>query len=258
MSETHGSDWLTFRWPDERRVSFLLPGFVALSAFAHALMFYVFQVIYPPTVSITPPPVHAAFIAPEPANTALFQWIEAEDPAIAASAPDLVTAGLLELSYRPSYLESRTFPTPATPPAFGVEFPPAESALNVVEKELAPKRPPIRNVTPPATSVRIGGALAGRKLAGPPKPVGTRGTLLLQPAVFLIGVSSGGEVRYVFLQEGSGDPEVNREAEEHLANASLDGAAGAGLTWGTATFVWGPDAYPEAAHSRQPAAEPAR
>jgi hypothetical protein len=256
MSETHRREWLTFHWPNERRFSFLLPGFVALSAFAHALMFYVFQVIYPPTVSITPPPVQAEFIAPEAANSVLFRWIEAEDPAIAASAPDLITRGLLELPYRPSYLEARTFPKPAAPPTLGVEFPPAESALNLVQRELAPKRSPLRNVTPAGTNLRIGGALAGRKLARPLKPVITHGTLLLQPAAFLIGVNSFGEIQYLFLQDGSGDPEMDRKAEEGLAEASLDAAPGTGLTWGTATFVWGPDAYPAAAHSPRLTAEP--
>ena len=47
---------LLFSWEPPRRGQFALAAFLALSLTAHALCFYIFQIVYPPTVSLLPPP----------------------------------------------------------------------------------------------------------------------------------------------------------------------------------------------------------
>ncbi|MGZ5005552.1 MAG: hypothetical protein ACXWG7_08345, partial [Chthoniobacterales bacterium] len=51
-----------FDWsaPHGRRLT--LTSFIAASAAVHAFCFYVFQIIYPPTVALTPPPGRISLI----------------------------------------------------------------------------------------------------------------------------------------------------------------------------------------------------
>ena len=84
LSPELATEPLLFSWdsPRRRRAAFL--GFLALSLFAHAVCFYIFQVVYPPTVTLLPPPARVALITPasEEGRT-LLRWIDAEDPAVA-------------------------------------------------------------------------------------------------------------------------------------------------------------------------------
>ena len=64
----------------------------------------------------------------------------------------------------------------------------------------------------------------------------------LQPSRFLIGVSDRGEVRYVFLQESSGDPAFDSLAAAHLQQLGF-APNESPIAWGFALFSWGDDAY---------------
>jgi hypothetical protein len=68
----------------------------------------------------------------------------------------------------------------------------------------------------------------------------------LEPARFLIGVSDKGEVRYVFIQDASGDKSLDDSAAALLQKAHFRGIA-APLTWGFATFYWGASTYTQPA-----------
>ena len=75
---------LIFSWESPRGEKLAITLFLALSVAAHAFCFYVFQIVYPPTVSLLPPPARVTLITPasEEGRT-LLRWIDSEDPALA-------------------------------------------------------------------------------------------------------------------------------------------------------------------------------
>src|SRR5215475_7101308 len=75
---------LLFSWDSPRWRRTTLAAFVVLSLVAHALCFYVFQIVYPTPVALLPPPARVTFIAPDSEQgRTLLRWIDAEDPALA-------------------------------------------------------------------------------------------------------------------------------------------------------------------------------
>ncbi len=234
---------LTFHWPDSRHVSFALPAFIVLSLFAHAVSFYIFQITYPPSAYIAPPPAQVSLLtANSPENESLLRWIEAEDPAIAAKPPEVVPENLLTLDYKPSFTQVRAQPKtiPEAPQNFA--YPPARSPLALIESAL-----PHEAVAEPAqtalhTTIHFSGALENRNVTKPMPLEFHSSATELQPARFLIGVSGRGEVRYVFLQASSGDKAIDEQAESQLRKSEFSNASEA-IIWGMATFSWGADAF---------------
>ena len=99
---------LLFSWAPPRRRQLALAAFLALSLVAHALCFYVFQIVYPPIVSLLPPPARISVItsSSEEGRT-LLRWIDAEDPALAFTTqrpPETRLRPLPEVEHVPSYL----------------------------------------------------------------------------------------------------------------------------------------------------------
>ncbi len=87
-----------FEWRPPRSRKALLAGFIVASAVLHALCFYVFQIIYPPTVALLPPPARINMITPESEDgRVLLRWIEAEDPALSSTTQRPPTAAALQL-----------------------------------------------------------------------------------------------------------------------------------------------------------------
>src|SRR5437016_10280254 len=78
------AEHLIFSWDSPRGEKLAITIFLALSLVAHTLCFYIFQIVYPPTVALLPPPARVALITPasEEGRT-LLRWIDAEDPALA-------------------------------------------------------------------------------------------------------------------------------------------------------------------------------
>src|SRR6266403_13176 len=74
---------LLFNWELPRKRRTAITAFLALSLIAHALCFYIFQVVYPPSVALLPPPARVSSItsATEEGRT-LLRWIDAEAPAL--------------------------------------------------------------------------------------------------------------------------------------------------------------------------------
>ena len=85
MSDS-ASSALLFNWSAPRRRNLTITAFLLASFFAHVACFYLFQIVYPPTVSLTPAPERVNLIS---ANTeegaTLLRWADAEDPALATS-----------------------------------------------------------------------------------------------------------------------------------------------------------------------------
>ena len=85
-----------------------IAGFLLASAALHALCFYLFQVVYPPAISLLPPPAQVSLIAPTSNDAQAFlNWLDAEDPALAAQTErpaDARAFQLPKLAHVPSYL----------------------------------------------------------------------------------------------------------------------------------------------------------
>lgn len=237
---------LTFSWPDHRKVSFALPGFLLLSLLLHGATFTLFQVDYPRSGTVQPPPAGVTLLTPNSAeNRALLKWVDASDPALTSKPQEVVPCGLLDLHYQPSYSELYTEPqpAPATPDVIG--FP------SMIEPQKLIGHAPSSNTrssspAPRPTQMRFSGELENRisKSTGAGKisqPFANKSSVTLEPAQFLVGVNSAGEVAYVFLQHSSLEPKIDREAEARVAQIRFSPAET--MSWGMISFCWGCDLF---------------
>ena len=103
---------LLFSWDSPRRRRTMLAAFLVLSLMAHALCFYIFQIVYPTPVALLPPPARVTFIAPDSEEgRTLLRWIDAEDPAVAFTthpAPGARLGALPKTEHLPSYSRGGT------------------------------------------------------------------------------------------------------------------------------------------------------
>jgi hypothetical protein len=230
-----------FRWP-ERKASLLLPVLFVISVAVHGLAFYIFQVQYPPTAVSAPPPAQVTLLTGDtPQGAALLKWIEARDPATAARVMTAGAPALKEIVYTPSYAEAQTQPLDQEPSVEQVPIPAAHSLLDwTYERPKAtPPEPPKRVVS----SLKFSHVLRDRDAApNMPLNLSLRSTVNLHRAVFLAAVSGEGEVRYCFLQERSGDPAMDSQAEALLRSHPFL-PSGNALEWGYAVITWGAEAY---------------
>jgi len=237
---------LVFRWP-ERTASLLIPALLILSVAVHALAFYIFQVVYPPAVASGPPPAQVTLLtADTPEAAALLQWVQAQDPAIAARPREITPPGLGEIIYTPSYATAHTLPLETPPREEQIGFPAAHTLLeSSAPREAAPAEAPHRAVV---SALSFSETLRARDAAPVHPAVTPKNSLNLRPTVFLVGVGDRGEVRYSFLFDpnggdpSSGDHEMDQQAEA-LLRAHRFTPSETPLEWGFATFTWGGEAY---------------
>jgi hypothetical protein len=240
-AQRHG---LTFEWPLRGKISLVMPGYIAASVAMHALAFYVFQVVYPPTVSIAPPPAVVSLLTPStPENQAMLAWVAFEDPAAVANPQEALPKGLLDSPYQPLWVRAHSAPRTAERAPEPVHPPATQNVLSIVGSAMRAAKKPDTIAPGRGTEVRFSGLLANRKIETQPDiHLEAATTASLEPARFLIGVSSSGEVRFAFVQQSSGDKSIDQQAEAHLAGMRF-APAEAGLTWGGAIFFWGTDAF---------------
>lgn len=238
---------LTFHWPDERAVSFILPGFIALSFFAHAVSFYIFQITYPPSAHIVPPPAQVSLLAAgSPANDALLRWIEAEDPALITKTSEVTPAHILDVPYVPSFAEVRTQPQITADPTPSLAYPAALSPSALIASAVAEPAALETDTGPRPTLIHYSSSLAHRPITQSPLIAFHTSLTELHPTRFMIGVTDRGEVRYLFLQSSSGDKSIDEQAEAHLRQTEF-AHADEPLVWGMAIFSWGADAFQKSA-----------
>ena len=239
------SQELVFGWERPGRGKWTLSGFLLASLALHAFGFYLFQIVYPPAVSLLPPPGRVSLIAPNSdEGRQLLRWIEAEDPALASTTqipPDTKALAMPTIQHAPSYLgrQSALKDLPPAPPALRIPsaHPPAP-----VEKPIAPAQ----FVTKPvATVIRFSPEFVS--LISPQTPElkfssSTRDQP--EPARFLIAVNDKGDVRHCFLQTSSGDNALDEQARKYLTATrvpAVRNSSSSALVWGTATVEWGND-----------------
>ena len=240
---------LIFRWP-ERTASLLFPGLLILSVAIHTFAFFIFQVVYPPTVASAPPRAQVTLLTPgTPHSDALLRWVEAQDPATAGRIQEIAPKGLEEIRYTPSYEAARMPLKEGEPSAAPLGL---ISAYSLLDASFSKKPTTVESASlSVASSLAFSEPLRARESATPPQPleITTKSSANLRPTVFLVGIGDRGEVLYCFLQESSADRAMDTQAEALLRQHVFTHSE-TPLEWGFATFTWGAEAF--ALRSSQP------
>jgi hypothetical protein len=239
---------LLFSWEGPRRRKLAIAGFLVGSVIAHAACFYVFLIVYPPTVSLLPPPARVSLIsaASEEGRT-LLRWIEAEDPALASTtlrSPETQTYVLPRIVHVPSYSGYEPALKQAEAPIVDLRIPSAQPPASV---------PVVRNRTAPITAKAPTSVVFSKEienLGSPNLPAMTFTASTREPPEsirFHIGVGARGDIRYCFPLTSSSDPTLDEEARQYLAlcrfppRSTSDKKTEDALVWGMATVEWGND-----------------
>lgn len=247
----HGN--LLFHWERPRRRKLAIAGFLLASLGLHGLCFLLFQVIYPPTISLLPPPARVSVIAPNTEQGRTFlRWLAAEDPALVSETQrpaDARAYQLPRLAHIPSYVAvpPRLRPLPSLPEKAAE---PAALPPGPVPVQTAAAEPP--PIVVPSTLL-FSGALKDAAFTAPPLQFHAALRAAPEDARFRVAVDDAGVVRYALLESSSGDAALDAEVRRALALSrfrpeTLPVAPNEKLTWATATLNFGSDlALPPAA-----------
>jgi hypothetical protein len=245
-SET-ASESLLFAWDSPRRAKFAIAAFLVLSLIAHALCFYIFQIVYPPTVALLPPPARITLITADSEDgRTLLRWIDAEDPALAFTTYRPAEAALPALpkaEHVPSYL--------ATEPTLK-ELPAVKRSLSIPScLPAGPVRTPRQRIVraPVVVPTSVSFSSEFDVLGAPTLPQNNFVASNAEtPRIvrFRTAVSALGEVRYCFAMDSSGDPALDEQGRLYLLRCRFAKAAPAvaetdSLVWGIATIEWSND-----------------
>lgn len=242
---------LLFEWAPPTGEKFLISVFLVGSIALHALAFYLFRIIYPPAISVLPPPARVNLIAANSEDgRTLLRWIESEDPALASA------------TVRPADTRARTLPKLGHIPSYMVQEPKLKEAPPI---ELVPDTPsafppgpaPVTRPSPePAwpklpTRISLSDELEafGQTTLPAPQFAGSTGEPP-ENVQFRIAVNKQGEIRYCFRMNSSGDSSLDEQARQWLIRSRFaaesdtgkeTGSSTTDLTWGVATVQWGND-----------------
>src|SRR5439155_18877382 len=243
-----GGEPLLFSWDSPRRQKAVLGSFLVLSLVAHALCFYVFQIVYPTPVSVLPPPARITFITPDSEEgRTLLRWIDAEDPAVAFTtnpAPGARLGALPKTEHVPFY---------STVKPLLKELPPLKPDLRIPSS-----RPPgaVHSVTRKTASARgiartyIFFSKELDQFGAPTLPQsGFAASNQETPETlrFRVAVNDLGEIRYCFPINLSGDAALDEQARLQVVRTRFsrirqnDTTPTSSLVWGTASVQWGSD-----------------
>lgn len=248
MNAPAGNESLLFAWEPAQTRRFAIFGFLAVSAVLHFICFYLFQIVYPPTVALLPPPARVNVISEntEEGRT-LLRWIAAEDPALATTTqrPAEAKAFMVpKLPHVPSYLtiQPALKTLPATEPELQVS---SSQPPGPVPMERMQKAVPLPAT--PSTIVFSESLNSLGKVETPALKFSASSREPPQNASFRVAITQNGMVRYCFLQDSSGDSALDEQARAYLGLCRFvpEGTASIKnqdrLSWGTATIEWGND-----------------
>lgn len=239
---------LIFSWAPPRRRARALAFFLIASLLLHAFCFYLFQIVYATSVALPPAPARLSVItADDPESGGFLRWIEAEDPALATTTqkpPETKPIALPPLEHVPSYATHQpTLKTlPETTPALQVP-----SVFPVGAKREPTPAPP---AVPPArrkTAILVDETAAEFQDAKFPEPqFSSSRPDAPSNARFRLAVDAAGAVRYCFLIESSGDPDLDEQARAALKQGRFSPAAlsSPAWRWTVADILWGSDLTP--------------
>ena len=242
-----------FDWTPPRNRNISLISFIAGSTILHALCFYVFQIIYPPTVALLPPPARVNVItAATEEGRQLLRWIEAEDPALSSTTqrpPDAPAADLPKPVHVPSYLNRH--------PALK-EPAPYQPDLRVPSPQ-PPGPVPMTRPSPAGTPAVIATTLAFEDDLGAPELPRLQFTTSSkeppQAARFRVAIGERGDVRHCFVESSSGDAALDAQARSYILRTRFPSAGDRArdakdrLLWTTAIVEWGNDIAVEGGHT---------
>lgn len=248
---------LLFDWGAPRPRQWKVLGFIGASLLLHALCFYIFQIVYRPTLVLLPPPARVGLIttSSEEGRT-LLHWVEAEDPALASATmrpPDSRARALPKLQHIPSYLSEE--PHLQEPPPLVVDLrPPSPQPPGPVPM---PHRQVAPNTAGAPTSILFSEELAPLGPAEFPSMKFSAATNEQPESIrFRIAIGGYGEIRYCFALNSSGDAALDEQARKFLmltrfsTRSTIDSAQ---LPWGIATVQWGNEvAHPPAKSTTTP------
>ncbi|HME89256.1 MAG TPA: hypothetical protein VKE30_08620 [Chthoniobacterales bacterium] len=242
-----------FNWNAPRDRNLAILGFLFASFAGHAACFYLFQVVYPPTVSLTPAPQRVSLISVNSEQAVTFlRWIDAEDPALVSTTrrpPYMRRREIGKVEQIPSYFAREPALKEAPPLAVDLRVPSVQPPGPVPSVVRVPAKPV--GVTP--TKVTFSNEF---DQFGQPAFVPTQFKASNQEppqnAQFRVAVDSAGAVRYCFRLNSSGDAALDEQVRQHLARYRfparlVPGAVerstsnGDSLVWGIATIEWGND-----------------
>lgn len=242
-----------FSWDQPRRRNLAFAGFITASFAIHIACFYLFQVVYPPTVSLLPAPQRVNLMTANSEQTAtLLRWIDAEDPALASTTrrpPHLQRREMGKVEHVPSYFASE--PALKEPPPLVVDLRvPSAQPPGPVPMTRSSVAPPIGIQSTRVVFSSDLQQLGAVKLVAANFKAST--TEPPQDAQFRIAVDWKGAVVYCFPLTSSGDAALDEQARQHLALCRFPARAvpsdvegpppsGDALVWGTATIEWGND-----------------
>jgi hypothetical protein len=215
---------------------------------AHALCFYIFQIVYPSIVSLLPPPARvSAITSSSEEGRTLLRWINAEDPALAFTTqrpPEGRLRALPEVEHVPSYL--------AVEPALK-EIPPEVANLRITDSQPPGAAPFGHRQTAlaiGATTTSVAFSKEIEAFGAPTLPslsFAASNNEAPQTTHFRVAVNGIGEMRYCFPLNSSGDPALDKQARRYLALCRFSTRPASVekddplLTWGIATIEWGSD-----------------
>lgn len=248
---------LIFNWDFPRRRNLAIAGFLVLSLVGHAACLYIFQIVYPPTVALLPPPARLNLITPDSEEgRTLLRWVEAEDPALASRTqrPRNARAYVLpKVEHVPSYVVSE--PVLKEPPPFVVDLRLPSSQPPGAVPMTHPRRAHKVGVVP--TRVTFSKEIESLGAPEVPSIKFTASTKDPPQAVsFRIGISRRGKILYCFPVNSSADAVLDEQARSYLALCRFPAkpsTSDQSLVWGTATIEWGNDvAQPQRASTSTP------
>ena len=249
MSSATAEPVLLFNWRPPRSRKRWIMLFVGASALFHAICFYLFQIVYPATVVLPPPPARVSLItADSDEGRNVLRWIEAEDPAL-ASAPQ-----------RPPETRHRAPPrTPHVPSYLSYQPALKHAAPALVEVRAPEVNPPGPVPSAPPLPAHSLGKIPSRlafsdelSSAGQPSLPGASFTIASREApeaiLFRVGIGPDGVVHYAFPLNSSGDAALDQQARHYLNLArcvrKADQPPPPETIWGLATLEWGNDLLP--------------
>ncbi len=231
-----------FDWETAAGRGLALAGFIVLSFVLHAVGFYLFQIVYPPAVSLLPPPARVSLITPnsEEGRTIL-RWLDAEDPALTSRTirpPEMKGVTLPVVEHIPSYLVTEPALKDAPPLNIDLRMPSSEPAGPVVLPRARSEPSPQKFPTMIAFSSEL--QRLGAAALGSPKFIATSNDAP-QAITFRIAVGDQGQILYCFAQSSSGDRDLDQQARSYLVLARFPPHPGQEPVWGSATIEWGTD-----------------
>jgi hypothetical protein len=237
---------LIFSWDFPRHRNLVIVGFLVISFIAHAACFYIFQIVYPPTMALLPAPARLTLITPDSeGGRTLLRWVEAEDPALASSTqrPREAKAYILpKVEHVPSYVSRE--PVLKEPPPLVIDLRLPSSQPPGAAPMAAP-RAAVQKIGILPSAVTFSREIENLGVPALPSLKFTASTNEPPQAVrFRIAVSGRGEIVYSFLLNSSADPALDGQARSYLALCRFPARSSTSdqaLVWGTAIIEWGND-----------------